>query len=210
VFNSTTRTQSYGTIQSRNTRYNHIRDDKRKERATGLVGSGSVPAPVQESNPRPAIDAGPPSDSITVQQGGEWTWIKLWEKELLWHRELPLTSPTVPLVFVNSPILHGDYKQSFATDILNPNSGLYALDVRRRANAAFLSTENRLCDLMQILKRIPQSSRTVHLSDQLHEELNRLDYEKELQWIQQRAHFTPGKVVVNTGASSFEISLPYN
>jgi hypothetical protein len=192
VFNSST--HSYGgrgTVQSRNTRYNHTRDDRRNERATG---SGSIPTLAQ---------AGPTPDSITVIQGDGGAWIRLWEKELLWHRELPLTSPTVPLIFVNSPIIHGEYKPSSLTpNTLNPNSGLHALDVRRCANAAFLSTENRLCELVQTLKYMPQSDEAVHLCDQLYKELNRLDAEKELQWLQQRAHLTPGKVIVNTGTSS--------
>lgn len=191
VFNSST--HSYGgrgTVQSRNTRYNHTRDDRRNERATG---SGSIPTLAQAS---------PTPDPITIIQGDGGAWMRLWEKELLWYRELPLTSPTVPLIFVNSPIIHGEYKQSLAPNTLSPNSGLHALDVSRRANAAFLSTENRLCELVRTLKHMPQSDEMVHLCDQLYKELNRLDAEKELQWLQQRAHLTPGKVIVNTGTSS--------
>jgi hypothetical protein len=167
-----------------------MRDDRRNERATG---GGLVPALAQ---------AGPTPDSIAVIQGGGGAWIMLWEKELLWYRELPLTSPTVPLIFVNSPIIHGEYKQPLTPNTLSPNSGLHALDVRRCANAAFLSTENRLCELVQTLKHLPQSEETVHLCDQVYKELNRLDAEKELQWAQQRAHLTPGKVIVNTGTLS--------
>ena len=194
VFNSSTHSYGgHGTVQSRNTRYNHTWDDRRNEQATG---SGSIPT-LTQAGPTPT------PDSITVIQGDGGAWIRLWEKELLWHRELPLTSPTVPLIFINSPIIHGEYKpSSLMPNTLNPNSGLHTLDVRRRANAAFLSTENRLCELMQTLKYMPQSDEAVHLCDQLYKELNWLDAEKELQWLQQRAHLTPGKVIVNTGTSS--------
>ena len=54
-----------------------------------------------------------------------------------------MTSPTIPLVFINDPLLQGEYIPPAPHELAQPNSGLYALVERKQANKAFLATEYR-------------------------------------------------------------------
>lgn len=119
--------------------------------------------------------------------------------EVNWHSELPLISPTTPLVFDNDPGANGEYISRVDDSLLVPNNGLYSLQEPSRANAAFLTTEYRLCELASKVQTMPQSDEVSTVLHRIYDELNRLDYMKQLQWNHQRAHLTPHKVVVNTG-----------
>jgi len=70
-------------------------------------------------------------------------WIDLLEWEVDNHCHHPVTSPTIPLVFINDPLLQGEYIPPAPHELAQPNSGLYALVERKQANKAFLATEYR-------------------------------------------------------------------
>ena len=125
--------------------------------------------------------------------------IRLLEHEVLWDCNIPVTSPTVPLTFMNDPMSHSEYQWQ---DSLIPNSGLHALRPGSYANSAFLTTENHFCELITLLQSMEQNDDVIALSTRLHDELARLNHEKELQWIQQRGGCVSrsGEIIVNTHA----------
>lgn len=77
--------------------------------------------------------------------------------EVKWHSELPLTSPTTPLVFDNDPGANGEYNSRTNDALLVPNNGLHSLQEPSHANTAFLATEYRLCELASKIQTMPQS-----------------------------------------------------
>lgn len=121
------------------------------------------------------------------------------EAEYIFHCQLPLTSPTQLLAFINDPASHGEYDSPSASELRKPNHGMYALRINRGVNAAFLATENRFCEMLHTLASMVKSESSDGLIGRISAELARLDYEKQLQWSQQRAHLTPGWITVNTG-----------
>jgi hypothetical protein len=187
-----------GTIQLQTTCWNHAQDDKHREREREINSYQSYSAATGSRT----IDTGTNTECSKFQML-EKSWIRSWEQEVLWLSELPLTSPTAPLVFVNNPLTHGEYKSPSISDSPYPNSGLHALDVRRHPNAAFLATENHFFELLGFIESMKQFHESVSLLNRLFDELSRLDRQKELQWAQQQAELTPGKFIVNTGPSLY-------
>jgi hypothetical protein len=172
--------EGHGKLQSRSTQDNHARDDKRllaREQMSANQSSHIIshipPAPEPQAN-----------------------LIRLVEQEVLWYNDLPVMTPTVPLLFINNPMLYGEYQWG---ESLIPNSGLHALRTGCYANSAFLTTEHRLCELITVLQSIQQDDETITLGMQLRDRLAHLNHEKELQWVQQRGHDDSGKILVNTG-----------
>ena len=90
-------------------------------------------------------------DPNQIVRDVEERWIQVAEKDVLWLCDLPIMSPDMRLEFSNDSTTHGDYRWPSDSDILQPNSGLHALKVGCKANAAFLETENRLCQLITTL-----------------------------------------------------------
>jgi len=68
-------------------------------------------------------------------------WIDLLEWKVDNHCHHSVTSPTIPLVFVNDPLLQGEYIPWAPHELAWLNSGLYALVEGKQANKAFLATE---------------------------------------------------------------------
>ena len=64
-------------------------------------------------------------------------WIDLLEREVDNHCRHPVTSPTIPLVFVNDPLLQGEYIPPALHKLAQLNSGLYALVEGKQANKLF-------------------------------------------------------------------------
>ena len=149
-------------------------------------------------NTRPKPSPSAPPDVSRSDHEAQANWVKLIETEVQWLSEAPVTSYGVPLVFVNDPLVHGDYTWPSTTEILQPNWGLHALRVGHRANNALLTTENRLCELIALTGTMKHSEELVDLAEKLHIELSRLNREKELQWAQQRVALVGDKVIVNT------------
>jgi hypothetical protein len=155
----------------------------------GARADSSIPIRVHFAQP----PTGPEGD----QEGVCPDWVKLTANEIQWLCGLPVTSPTVPLVFVNDPTVHGEFNFPSRTEMLQPNSGFHALRVGCQANAAFLTIENRFCKLIALLSAMQPCNNTVSLSDWLERELNQLNHEKAHQWTQQ-GHPADGRIVVNT------------
>jgi hypothetical protein len=129
--------------------------------------------------------------------------VRLMGNEVDWLSELPVTSLEVPLVFKHSPETNGEYQFPSDSNIVRPNHGLHALATKPRANAAFLQTEGRYCELLTILRTEPHLgiSDVEDVIDRIRWELERMCHEKALQWAQQRVHVTGGPTWVNTGLS---------
>lgn len=181
-----------GEYVSRSTRDNHSRADKlnaHREEATSA-----------SSRWRRAVRFKWGSSSASkLRHDRDASRIKEIEAEINWHSELPLTSSSKPLVFDNDPISAGEYMRRAGDALLVPNHGLYSLREPSHANTAFLTTEYRLCELASNVQTLPQSDEASAVLNRICDELDRLDYTKQLQWNHQRAHLTPHKVVVNTG-----------
>jgi len=127
-------------------------------------------------------------------------WINLLEQEVDNHCHHPVTSPTIPLVFINNPLLQGEYILPAPHKLAQPNSGLYALVEGKQANKAFLATEYRFCEILSLLfKTFSQESQD--LQERLYQELGHMSHEKEIHWVQQRVDLDQGRIIVNTGKS---------
>ena len=201
-------TRSYegeGKIVPCRTRDNHVLNDK--IRAARLQMTRIAQKPDGPTRPLPVIPAprspkGHRTPDVTRNVNSSNSPIhdqlKVLEREVAWYSNLPATSPTTPLMFVNDPTLVGDFQWPSETEILIPNNGLHALRAGHHSNLAFLATENRFCELITILRTMEQSDETATLIGQLFGELVRLTHEKELQWVQQGPTET-GKRLVNTG-----------
>lgn len=194
TFNPLTNLYEGGKMISRSSRDNHVRDDKLQNAMRAST------FPDGHQNNGSASQQNTPPDHTQSDSARRETWINLIEREVQWYSELPVTSPTVPLVFLHDPALNGEYSWPSDEELFRANYGLHALKVKPRANAAFLETESRFCELITTLRAGPQTDLAVSaLIDRLYDELGRLCYEKELQWAQQRSHLTPGPPLVNTG-----------
>lgn len=189
-----------GHIQTRGTRYNHGRDDKRLKARASSSGSRpllgfSIPRlfrpasrSTKEKTCSSAPTKAPPSNEV-----------ELILAEVAWHADLPVTTPTVPLVFQNNPTASGEYTRPSKDELLHPNHGLHALTARSRSNAAFIGMENRLCELASLLVPKLQEDGVSVALECIYEELARLDAQKQFHWEQQRPIHTSHPVVVNTG-----------
>jgi hypothetical protein len=131
--------------------------------------------------------------------------IRLIEEEVKWLAELPVTSPTIPLVFKHNPRSNGKYQFPSDADIVRPNHGLHALKTSPRVNAAFLRTEHRYCELLTIIQAEPNlgSDDAEDATYLIRGELERMCHEKAIQWAQQRVGITSGPALVNTGMSIY-------
>jgi len=106
-----------------------------------------------------------------------------------------VTSPTIPLVFVNDPLLQGEYILPAPHELVWPNLGLYALVEGKQANKAFLATEYRFCKILSLLfKTFSQESQDL-------QELSRMSRKKEIHWVQQQVDLDQGRIIMNTGKS---------
>jgi hypothetical protein len=185
--------EGLGKPQSRSAWDNHARDDKRllaREQLSASNQSSHIPM-LDNAGISSAISHIPPAAEPQTNL------IRLVEQEVLWYNDLPVTTPTVPLLFVNDPMSCGEYQWG---ERLIPNSGLHALRTSCYANSAFLTTEHRFCELITVLQSIQQDDETIALGMRLCDGLAHLNHEKELQWVQQRGRDDSGKILVNTGA----------
>lgn len=144
--------------------------------------------------------SGPPSavHRDEMKRNMELNLIQIAKKEISWYSELPTTSPTLPLIFLNDPKLHSRFQWPSEVEILQPNSGFHALRVGCQANAPYLAIESRFCELIASIQMVEESDDAHDLIHRLHEELIHLNYKKELQWAQQQDLET-NKTVIYTG-----------
>ena len=127
-------------------------------------------------------------------------WINLLEWEVNNHCHHPVTSPTILLVFINNPLLQGEYILPAPHKLAWPNLGLYALVKEKQANKAFLATEYRFCKILLLLfKTFSQESQD--LQEQLYQELSCMSRKKEIHWAQQQVNLDQGWIIVNTSKS---------
>jgi hypothetical protein len=126
--------EGHSKLHSHSTWDNHTRDDKRllaRERMSATNQSSHIISHIP-----PALE---PQANL----------IRLVEQEVLWYNDLPVTTPTVPLLFINNPMLYGEYQWG---ESLIPNSSLHALCMSCYANLALLMTEHQLCELVMVLQ----------------------------------------------------------
>ncbi|KAL0945197.1 hypothetical protein HGRIS_004346 [Hohenbuehelia grisea] len=118
------------------------------------------------------------------------------------YRNLSVTSPIKPLVFLNDPLAHGAFVRS--EDLSIPNVGLHALFPGSQANFAYLQMENRLCELFSLARTqaVPSPRRQQTVAE-LRAEFCRLNDEKAQQWARHRA---PAGTV-NTGSGDGHRSI---
>jgi hypothetical protein len=137
------------------------------------------------------------------------TKLLLVEKELSWHSHQPFTSFSTPLVFVHEPQHNGAFNYPSELGVDEPNTGVHAMVERHQVNAVFLSSEQRLYQILAYLKDIqlchaePTNPSSISdLLDQTYTLLMDMQREKEYQWQQQRGCIQIGVdgVFVNTGA----------
>ncbi|KAJ3507006.1 hypothetical protein NLJ89_g6548 [Agrocybe chaxingu] len=168
-----------GEVVSRRTRDNHSADDKKRAtRSLHLVTRRQ-----------------PPSNEVPSE------WVKLINDEVNVLMELPLTSPSQPLVFSNNPSETGPFGWPNDQEILLPNYGRHAL-TGHRSNHAILSTEQRLAELYTFLQ-LQGFGDAVEgvdlLTDRLLEGLKVITRAKEVEWAGQRGRTANDAVYVNSG-----------
>lgn len=189
----------------RGTRDNHIRDEKRGGSliATFLGGRGSskvlenaLPLSVPKD---PSIQH--PSSSSDDR---DISLLKSFEDEFLYLSSCPATSLTKPLIFLNDPVLHGEFIPPQFKEMLTGNSGKHALCPYRQANAAFIYIEYRCCNILAHLGNIEGMGpeRDV-LGLAISDHLVYLNHQKGVHWAQHRngvsTQGTASVPVVNTG-----------
>lgn len=185
-----------GQFIPRTTRDSHTRADKIH---STLQKEDSARKP-QEPSPSP-MNSNPFLQFSVAERDPQLNRCTLIKEEVELLSGVPLANPTAPLIFKYDPETHDAYIFPSDTDILQPNSGLYALETKPRANASFLHTENRYCELFKILQAEPhlEMDCVEDTKDLLLRELERMSHEKGLQWAQQRGMVTSGPTLVNTG-----------
>lgn len=190
-----------GKIIPRATRDSHKREDK-------IRGAGNKAKSVKRAQGHSQTETSPTSSNQSSsfefnrkEREAQSEKIRMIKEEVGWLSELPLTSPTVPLIFKHVPESNGEYRFPSDAEIMQPNYGLHALQTRPRANAAFLHTENRYCELLTILQAEPrlETNDIEDTKNLILGELERMSHEKALQWAQQRGMVTSGPTLVNTG-----------
>lgn len=121
------------------------------------------------------------------------------EAEVEWHSEVPVTDPLQPLVFINNPLSINQYSRPSVDEFLQPNCGVHALEPGSTVNTPFLRTEYRLYELASLVQTMIHLDETASLLQCIYKELTCLHYQKEMNWLQQRAHLEPQRIVINTG-----------
>lgn len=190
-----------GQLVSRGTRDNHRKDD---EMLAGREGCPPSNAPGSHSRNHERLFPHQPPPPKEINSTSRW--IALIDEEISWHLESSVTTPSLPLVFVNDPASHGEFTWPSSAELLRPNYGTFSLIPRRHANGPFLTRENRFCELVTFAHTMEQSDELSALLDRLYDGLTHLQYEKELQWTGQRAHLEPGKIIENTGKITYKHS----
>jgi hypothetical protein len=104
------------------------------------------------------------------------------------------------LDFVNDPITSGPYQRQNPDQLLQPNTGLYALRLVSK-NQVYLEYENRLCTILYMLERMEPSNAKEDTEDRILQELVRINALKEVEWSGQRSVRCVEGAVVNTGVS---------
>lgn len=192
-----TKIKPEGEYVPRSTRDNHTRADRvleAEEKASAPSSRWRLPLHFKRKPPSP-----PSTSAQTTRLDETHAQINRIEAEIVWHTELPVTNPTQPLAFVNDPVTIIEYSRPSINEFLQPNCGVHALVEGSVVNAPFLTTEYRLCELASVVQTMPESDKTLSVLQRIYKELTRLNYQKEMNWMQQRAHLTPHKVIVNTG-----------
>jgi hypothetical protein len=117
--------------------------------------------------------------------------------------ELSVRSDWLPNVdsldFVNDPTKWGPYQRT-RTHLDQSNIGPHALKTTRK-NYFFLEYENRLCNILSILKSMDDTEARDDMEDRVIQELVRIERLKEIEWSGQRSKHGingPG-AIVNTG-----------
>lgn len=164
----------------------HTKDDKlllAKECLSSPSGWTCLPTfgRIRGSNTRSNPSTSTPQDASRSDHEAQANWIDLIEKEILWLSEAPITSHTVPLVFVSEPPVHSKFTWPSTTEILWPNWGARALRVGHHMNNAFLMSKNCLYELVSLIGTIEHSEDLLALTQKLHAELICLNHEKVLQ-----------------------------
>jgi len=77
--------------------------------------------------------------------------VNLLEHKVEWYCQLPFTTPTTPLLFINNLALHGEYVLPAVSELVRANHGLYTLHSGIRANATFLMAEHHFCEIILLL-----------------------------------------------------------
>lgn len=193
-----------GQLHTQGTRYNHARDDKLLK-AREKIKKFLLPRKVR-STARSQLEASTSAHAADDDdhRHPQANWLKRIHDEFAAYCEVPVTSPTVPLVFNHHPAHNGEYIRPSKDQLLLPNFGLYSLlEKRCHTNAPFIATENRLCELASLSKE-GTSDEASTLYNAILEELARLNWQKEHHWEQQRGG-SSHKVVVNTGKADFTL-----
>jgi hypothetical protein len=183
-----------GEYISRSTRDNHSRTDKLRaasEEASSPSSRWRLPIRLNWRKPS--------APRLGLSKREDANRIKDIEAEVIWHSELPLIGPTALPVFDKEPLSSGEYTKHTIDDLLVPNVGMHSLREPSRANTAFLTTEYRLCELASKVQTMERTDDALAVLNRIYAELQRLDYQKQLHWNQQRAQLMPHKIVVNTG-----------
>jgi len=205
---STRQYEEEGERVPRSTRDRHTRDDH-------VLATRKLPQPAN------AMPLGHPAELATSTQSiliawhsfaqtsiipsiadykASQNWIDLLEQEVDNHCRHPVTSPTILLVFVNDPLLQGEYIPPALHKLARLNSGLYALVEGKQANKAFLATEYCFCEILSLLfKTFSQESQD--LQERLYQELSCTSRKKEIHWAQQQIDLDQGRIIVNTSKS---------
>jgi len=162
----------YGRWIPRSTRDAHVRDERNRRRQDNLQRLRT-------------LDPLAVTPLIRVVNQDEL--ISRFRDEFLFLSNSPTTSLKNPLVFINNPLTNGEFVAPRFPEILEPNSGIYALRSDLRINQAFITTENRCCNIFAFLRTIRHSrdSRDA-LMQALVDHLVFLNYQKSLQWAQFR------------------------
>jgi hypothetical protein len=193
TFNPSSRSyEGSGKPVSRSIRNRHARDDRI------LAARERVPQHT-ESSRRQGLQTTTTQNDLVHEVVDAWAHhVNLLEREVEWYCQLPFTTPTAPLSFVNNPALFGEYVLPAVSELVRANHGLYALRSGIRANATFLVAEHRFCEIISLLIS-KESSTGDPLRERLYHELTRMSLEKGISWAQQRSHLEPGRILVNTG-----------
>ena len=155
----------------RNTRDQHVKDDKRHDQAITIA---TTPLQFGES-------------ALLASQGIQSGWIQRIVDEISLLSSFPVTAHNKPLVFKHQPASNGVFQWPGDLEITIGNHGTYALAAGESANQAYLAVEQRLCELFSFVRHSHDTSESTNsLLDRLHRELCRLNREKEIEWSQQR------------------------
>ena len=185
IFNPITRRyEGDGELVSCSTRDNHSRDDRMTER----------------------ILAAERAEADLEGQGlADVDWIDAIYSEIDILMSFSMTNMNRHLVFRNKPAESGPFIWPSDEEITLPNYGLHSL-TQDPVNREMLFVENRLCQLVEIVRRRghpDEDERARALLDRLLIELGRLVRQKEIEWAQQRGTVGTYRNYLNTGENMF-------